>query len=56
VLGPLEVAVVVRGDVGDEICRLVVADEPVAEAEGGHPSIVGEDRYVADGSDVANRA
>jgi len=41
VLGPLEVTVMVRGDIGDEVGGLVWADEAVTEAECRHLVIVG---------------
>ena len=39
--GSIEAAVVVGGDVGDEVRGLVGADEAVADAEGRHRAIVG---------------
>ncbi|CAB4952356.1 unannotated protein [freshwater metagenome] len=34
--GAIEVAVVVRGDVGDEVGRLIQAEEPVADSDCVH--------------------
>ncbi len=41
VLGSLEITVMVRGDVGDEVGRLIRADKALADAEGRHRFIVG---------------